>query len=102
MQIEPTNAPHSLISVCESACESRIRARRLRSSAPPVSRWAAPMKTYSSNRAILPLVGLLPLLAALAAACGGRAFSAGHESGQGQPTAQDATAISSDANGLEN
>jgi hypothetical protein len=60
------------------------------------------MKTYSSNRANLPLVTLLPLLAALAAACGGRAFSAGHENVQGEPSAQDASAMSSDASGLEN
>jgi hypothetical protein len=45
---------------------------------------------------------LLPLLGALAAACGGRAFSAGHESAQGEARAQDASAMSSDADGLEN
>jgi hypothetical protein len=44
----------------------------------------------------------VPLLAALAAACGGRAFSPGHESDQAGGNAQDASAMSPDADGLAN
>jgi hypothetical protein len=44
----------------------------------------------------------VPLLAALAVACGGRAFSPGHESAQAGSNAQDASAMSPDAGGLAN